>query len=229
MSANDAATGRTWTDPAWGESVHLVPAYWTELLDEERLNHLGVMIAFWTGVCLIVATFRPVIDYLFGLATFDRSIGALLRSAPQGIAICFLGGTALALLVKLAQRFGYFERAFAERRAQAELFTNGVYAVGHGFSGGAPPFIAWRRLDYVDLRSGRWGIKLTIMAQGRDAPLVLKLTPRQAAAMTAAMEPVDAARGPPLFMALRETGQANRQGRASQELAADADTSEQRR
>ncbi len=53
---------RTWTNPAWGESLEVVRSYHPDWMNGEWTQHLGFEIAVWAMGFLVFGLIDPFLD-----------------------------------------------------------------------------------------------------------------------------------------------------------------------
>jgi hypothetical protein len=204
---------RSWTNPAWGESLQVVRSYRPDWAEGDWTQHLGFEIASWTASFLFIAVANPLLDLLFQTMSAADFLDLLLDRGRRTFAIALLAGTALALFQRYLRYKGW-EQAEAEGviHAQMEVFTQGVYPVGHPFVKGMHPFFGWEDVNRVDFSFKRSKLWLTIHFGSSDKPLRLKLGSLQAAGLEASIAMSDRAAQSPLGQALEHHTEMRRSG-----------------
>jgi hypothetical protein len=222
VSFEEIATQRTWTNPAWGESLQVVGAYRPDWMTGEWTKHLGARIAIWAALGLIVVLIDPILDLLFGRLDLAAVSGLVLRRGPALFALVLLGATAVALLERYYLYRGWSQaQEVGLESGQMEIFTQGIYPVGHPFVNGMHPFFGWEEVSRVEFSFTRRKLQLDIRFRGSDHPLGVTLGSLQSEDLTASLATHERAMGSPLGQALeryagmRQSGMIKGSGTAS--------------
>ncbi len=111
-------------------------------------------------------------------------------------------GTALALMSRYIRYKGWEQEAQVAETAQMEIFTQGIYPVGHPFVNGLHPFHGWEDMKSADFSFARQKLWITLHFRTSELPLKLKLGSLQAATLTKCIVAYDRAWSSPLGLAM---------------------------